>query len=878
MRKQLAVAAALVIAAVSAPAASAATIQVNTTDDVVANDGRCSLREAVNAANQDAASGAQAGECAAGSGADAVAVPGGTFKLAISGSDDADAKGDLDVTSPIAIQGAGRSATTIDGAKIDRVLDVATSSAVLRVEHLTVTNGNAGDSDNGGGCDGGGIRSKGGLTISDSIVTGNSTAACSGVEHPGGGIAATAGTLAIVDSVVSGNTAGDGEAGNTGICANGRTGSPPTAAPDCTTDDAPYTASGKGGGVWSAGDATITRSTFSGNSAGSGGVGDSTNGGIGGANTGSGQGANGGLARGGPGGDGASGGAIAGGAGTITIEDSLFTGNRSGDGGTGGAGRGGAGGAGGPGYTGGTGGSGTGGRGGTAGGGGAIDGPVHVVVSGTTFTGNRSGKGGSGGAGTGGAGGTRGTPFGGSAPLDGQPGQGRGGNGGFPSRGGAVRVNQVTATNTTFDGNAAGDGGPGGGGTGGAWMGVPAYGTARGGAGSSGSLGGGLWLSDGPSSLVNVTMADNQHGAPGPGGPATGATGAAPGSAADTAYASALGTAGATSVQGTIFRSPDANACYAFNGTRDLTDLGGNLRTPTSGCPGADGDAGLGPLRDNGGPVPTRAPAAGGAAVDVYSTGCPRIDARGFGRPFGPACDAGAYELATPAATTGDPSGTTVSGTVNLRGPAGSAHFEYGPSAAYGTRTPDQGFGSGFGDHSVSAALGGLPAGATIHYRVVATTADGTTAGADRTLTTGIGGGGGPLGPVDQIAPVLRSLRLSPKKFKVGKKVTISFSSSEPAKATLTFQRVTAGKKVKKKGKKKCVAAHGRVARKSRCTIYKSKGTLGATAKTGANKITFEGKLGKKKLAAGTYRLLLVAKDAAGNKSKTATAGFKVVR
>src|SRR5437870_2110273 len=54
-------------------------IVVNSTADTVANDGQCTLREAITAANTDTASGALAGECAAGSGADII-------KFAISGS------------------------------------------------------------------------------------------------------------------------------------------------------------------------------------------------------------------------------------------------------------------------------------------------------------------------------------------------------------------------------------------------------------------------------------------------------------------------------------------------------------------------------------------------------------------------------------------------------------------------------------------------------------------------------------------------------------------------------------------------------------------------------------------------------------------------
>ena len=58
--------AAVTCCAVAAPA-SAATITVSSTGDAAANDGACTLREAITAANGNAASGAMAGECAAGS-------------------------------------------------------------------------------------------------------------------------------------------------------------------------------------------------------------------------------------------------------------------------------------------------------------------------------------------------------------------------------------------------------------------------------------------------------------------------------------------------------------------------------------------------------------------------------------------------------------------------------------------------------------------------------------------------------------------------------------------------------------------------------------------------------------------------------------------
>ena len=74
------------IAALFAAPAGAATITVSTTGDTIGDDGVCSLREAVIAANTNAASGATLGECAAGEVAptvDVINIPAGTYTLTI---------------------------------------------------------------------------------------------------------------------------------------------------------------------------------------------------------------------------------------------------------------------------------------------------------------------------------------------------------------------------------------------------------------------------------------------------------------------------------------------------------------------------------------------------------------------------------------------------------------------------------------------------------------------------------------------------------------------------------------------------------------------------------------------------------------------------
>src|SRR5689334_8096702 len=96
---------------------------------------------------------------------------------------------------------------------------------------------------------------------------------------------------------------------------------------------------------------------------------------------------------------------------------------------------------------------------------------------------------------------------------------------------------------------------------------------------------------------------------------------------------------------------------------------------------------------------------------------------------------------AAPSATTGAASGVdhesaTVHGTVNPQGQATTYHFEYGTTSAYGSQTTDTSAGSGTSNADVSAALGGLKANTTYHYRLVAASSQGTTDGADRSFTT----------------------------------------------------------------------------------------------------------------------------------------------
>jgi hypothetical protein len=78
----------------------------------------------------------------------------------------------------------------------------------------------------------------------------------------------------------------------------------------------------------------------------------------------------------------------------------------------------------------------------------------------------------------------------------------------------------------------------------------------------------------------------------------------------------------------------------------------------------------------------------------------------------------------------------TLTGAVDPKSRSTTWWFEYGTSTSYGSKTSSQGAGSGSGAKNVSAALKGLAGGIAYHFRLVAKSDAGTTAGSDATFQT----------------------------------------------------------------------------------------------------------------------------------------------
>ena len=164
------------------------TFQVNTTLDTVAVNlrtgrdasGHISLRSAIMAAD-------------ARGGSNTIKLRSGTYLLTIAGADeDADATGDLDISSNLTIKGSGASRTIIDGNDLDRVIQVLRGRT--NISGVTIQHGLANE--------GGGLLNSGGqVTLSSVVVAGNRTVGSDGVEGTPGtahtaGMASTAETAA----------------------------------------------------------------------------------------------------------------------------------------------------------------------------------------------------------------------------------------------------------------------------------------------------------------------------------------------------------------------------------------------------------------------------------------------------------------------------------------------------------------------------------------------------------------------------------------------------------------------------------------------------------------------------------------------------------
>jgi Domain of unknown function (DUF4394) len=147
----------------------------------------------------------------------------------------------------------------------------------------------------------------------------------------------------------------------------------------------------------------------------------------------------------------------------------------------------------------------------------------------------------------------------------------------------------------------------------------------------------------------------------------------------------------------------------------------------------------------------------------------------------------------------------------------------------------------------------------------------------------------------DRIAPALSRVSLSRKRFRVGARptrlsarrrprakagTTIRYRLSENAAVSFRIERTLAGRSRRVRGRRRCVKPTRALvrARARRCKRYRRAGTLSRQGRAGANRLAFSGRVGRRALRRGRYRLTLQATDAAGNRSRASRRNFTIVR
>jgi Bacterial Ig domain/WD40-like Beta Propeller Repeat len=164
---------------------------------------------------------------------------------------------------------------------------------------------------------------------------------------------------------------------------------------------------------------------------------------------------------------------------------------------------------------------------------------------------------------------------------------------------------------------------------------------------------------------------------------------------------------------------------------------------------------------------------------------------------------------------------------------------------------------------------------------------DNESSAAPATVTVNVGLDKPVIGPTpDKAAPLVSGIKISKKRWRLGKKLAaislapvgtaISFTLSEAAQATVSFQRALPGRRVGRKCAKPTPAnSDGKP-----CKRYVGAGSLAALAgRAGANRVRFQGRLTRtRSLRPGVYRVRVGAEDAAGNRTAPRTGpGFTIV-
>jgi hypothetical protein len=228
----------------------------------------------------------------------------------------------------------------------------------------------------------------------------------------------------------------------------------------------------------------------------------------------------------------------------------------------------------------------------------------------------------------------------------------------------------------------------------------------------------------------------------------------------------------------------------------------------------------------------------------------------------------------TGAATNVGETSASLNGTLDAGG-AGTAHFEYGTTAAYGSTTATQSVGDSSSPRPLAAAVGELAPGTTYHFRLVAENSGGVAYGSDQTLITAPTHELTPPPPPPplpepnetSLPPVVQNARQSRTRWREGNRLagisrakthtgtTFSFSLNEQASVTFSFTQRVSGRRTA------------------------TAGTLTFTGHSGTNKVAFQGRISPaEKLKPGRYTLEITATNSAGVRSAPKSLSFTIVK
>lgn len=296
-------------------------------------------------------------------------------------------------------------------------------------------------------------------------------------------------------------------------------------------------------------------------------------------------------------------------------------------------------------------------------------------------------------------------------------------------------------------------------------------------------------------------------------------------------------------------------------------------------------------LGNNGGPTDTHAlsttkfPGISPAINAGDNAACPATDQRGAPRPVGGTCDMGALETGSPAATDADLDGRDVGDNC--------------PSVANPDQTDTDGDGQGDAcdpdddNDGVADAADNCPLAANPGQQDADGDGRGDACDAPAAAPTPVltevpmerprGDDAPPPREPDlpvipdrpgDPAPQLSALKLTRKRFAVGRGTAFTYTLSEPASVTITIERSLPGRLVGRR----CSKPSRKLARRRRCTRFVAQGKVTGAGAEGANTTRFTGRIGKRALRPGGYRATLRARDAAGNVSLPSGVAFTVVR